>query len=52
VKEVDYTALLIKEAFPEDTGAYTVIIRNAYGDVRSYAQLIVEEFFCRTPYVE
>ena len=50
VKEVDYTALLIKEAFPEDTGSYTVIIRNTIGEVRSQTQLAVEEFFCRTPY--
>ncbi|CAF2574797.1 unnamed protein product [Rotaria sp. Silwood2] len=49
VKEVDYTALLIKEAFPEDTGSYTVIIRNSLGEARSVTQLNVEEFFCRTP---
>ncbi|CAF3985915.1 unnamed protein product, partial [Rotaria magnacalcarata] len=49
VKEVDYTALLIKEAFPEDTGSYTVVIRNALGEARSFTQLSVEEFFCRTP---
>ena len=49
MKEVDYTALLIKEAFPEDTGSYTVIIRNSLGEIRSISQLTVEEFFCRTP---
>ncbi|CAF3636008.1 unnamed protein product [Rotaria sordida] len=49
VKEVDYTALLIKEAFPEDTGSYTVIIHNPLGEARSFAQLTVEEFFSRTP---
>ncbi len=49
VKEVDYTALLIKEAFPEDTGSYTVVIRNSLGEARSYTQLSVEEYFCRTP---
>lgn len=49
VKEVDYTALLIKEAFPEDAGSYTVLIRNPLGEARSFTQLIVEEFFCRTP---
>ncbi|CAF0886808.1 unnamed protein product [Rotaria sp. Silwood1] len=49
VKEVDYTALLIMEAFPEDTGSYTVIIRNSFGEACSSTQLNVEEFFCRTP---
>ncbi|CAF2499044.1 unnamed protein product [Rotaria sp. Silwood2] len=49
VKEVDYTALLIKEAFPEDIGSYTVIIRNPLGEARSFAQLTVEGYFCRTP---
>ena len=51
IKEVDYTALLIKEGFPEDTGSYAVVIRNALGEARSFTQLIVEEFFCRTPSV-
>jgi hypothetical protein len=41
--------LLIKEAFPEDAGSYTVVIRNALGEARSFTQLSVEEFFCRTP---
>ncbi|UJR28306.1 hypothetical protein I4U23_009551 [Adineta vaga] len=49
VKEIDYTALLIKEAFPEDAGSYTVLIRNSLGEARSFTQLTVEEFFCRTP---
>ncbi len=49
VKEVDYTALLIKEAFQEDAGSYTVVIRNALGEARSYTQLTVEDYFCRTP---
>ena len=49
MKEVDFTALLIKEAFPEDTGSYTVAIRNPFGEARSYTQLTVEEYFCRTP---
>jgi hypothetical protein len=46
---VDYTALLIKEAFQEDAGSYTVVIRNALGEARSYTQLTVEDYFCRTP---
>ncbi|CAF0743307.1 unnamed protein product [Adineta steineri] len=49
VKEYDYTALLIKEAFPEDEGSYAVVIRNFLGEARSFTQLTVEEFFCRTP---
>ena len=49
MKEVDYTALLIKETFPEDTGSYTVVVQNPLGEARSFAQLTVEEFFCRTP---
>ncbi|CAF1691746.1 unnamed protein product, partial [Adineta ricciae] len=49
VREIDYTALLIKEAFPEDAGSYTVLIRNSLGEARSFTQLTVEEFFCRTP---
>lgn len=49
VKEVDYTALLIKEAFPEDAGSYTVVIHNSLGEARSFTQLTVEEFFSRTP---
>ncbi|CAF1127621.1 unnamed protein product [Adineta steineri] len=49
IKEVDYTALLIKEAFPEDTGSYIVVIRNTLGEAHSFTQLTVEEFFCRTP---
>ncbi len=49
VKEVNYTALLIKEAFPEETGSNTVLIRNPLGEARSFTQLTVEEFFCRTP---
>ncbi|CAF1249492.1 unnamed protein product [Adineta ricciae] len=49
VKEVDYTALLIKEAFPEDTGSYVVVIRNSIGEAHSFTQLTVEDFFCRTP---
>ncbi|CAF1627883.1 unnamed protein product, partial [Adineta ricciae] len=39
----------IKEAFPEDAGSYTVLIRNSLGEARSFTQLTVEEFFCRTP---
>ncbi|CAF3449488.1 unnamed protein product [Rotaria socialis] len=49
VREVDYTALLITETFPEDTGSYTVSIRNPLGEARSFTRLTVEEFFCRTP---
>jgi hypothetical protein len=41
---MDITKLEIKESSRDDTGQYTVIIRNPLGQVRSSVQLIVEEY--------
>ncbi|KAM4609387.1 myosin light chain kinase, smooth muscle-like [Polymixia lowei] len=35
--------LLIQEVFPEDTGIYTCLIRNQYGEDHSQARLTVQE---------
>ena len=40
---MDVTKLDLKESSRDDTGQYTVILRNSLGQVRSSVQLIVEE---------
>lgn len=42
--DVDSTSLEIKEAYPDDSGVYSVVIRNALGQARSSTQLFVKEF--------
>ena len=39
------SALDITEAYPEDSGNYSVIIRNQLGEVRSTCQVTVESFY-------
>lgn len=41
--DVDSTSLEIKEAYPDDSGVYSVIIRNTLGQARSTTQLFVKE---------
>ena len=40
---MDSTVLEIKEAQPDDSGVYCVVIRNALGQARSVTQLFVKE---------
>lgn len=42
VIESGYTALEIKEIFPEDMGQYTVVARNLGGEARTSARLDIE----------
>lgn len=41
--DIDSTSLEIKEAYPDDSGAYSVLIRNQLGQARSSTQLFVKE---------
>ena len=41
--DVDSTSLEISEAYPEDSGQYSVVIRNNMGQARSTSQLFVKE---------
>ena len=41
--DVDRTSLEIKEAHPNDSGAYSVVIRHSLGPARSTTQLFVKE---------
>ena len=40
--DADYTALEIAGAYPEDTGAYSVIAKNLGGEARNTCRLTVE----------
>ena len=42
--DVESSTLEIKEAYPDDSGAYTVVIRNSLGQARSTTQLFVKEY--------
>lgn len=41
--DADSTSLQMREAFPDDSGAYSVLIRNPLGQARSSTQLFVKE---------
>lgn len=41
--DVDSTSLEISEAYPDDSGQYSVVIRNNMGQARSSTQLFVKE---------
>jgi len=41
--DVDYTTLELCEAQPNDSGVYSVLIRNSLGQARSSTQLFVKE---------
>jgi hypothetical protein len=41
--DAESTTLEIREAYLDDTGAYSVVIRNQLGQVRSTTQLFVKE---------
>lgn len=41
--DADSTSLQIREAQPDDSGAYSVLIRNPLGQARSSTQLFVKE---------
>lgn len=41
--DVESSTLEIKEAYPDDSGAYAVVIRNSLGQARSTTQLFVKE---------
>lgn len=43
VIDVDSTSLEISEAYPEDSGQYSVVMRNNMGQARSTTQLFVKE---------
>jgi len=46
---LDSTSLIIREAYPEDSGAYSVLIRNNLGQARSSTQLFVKQ---NSPYTD
>jgi hypothetical protein len=41
--DADSTSLKMREAMPDDSGAYSVLIRNPLGQARSSTQLFVKE---------
>ena len=41
----NFSALDIREAFVEDTGSYTVVIRNGAGEATSVCQVLIESFY-------
>lgn len=41
--DADSTSLQISEALPDDSGAYSVLVRNPLGQARSSTQLFVKE---------
>lgn len=42
---VNFSSLDIREAYPEDSGSYTVIVRNVAGEATSVCQVIIEPFY-------
>ena len=42
--DLDSTTLEIKEAYPDDSGFYSVVVRNHLGQARSTTQLFVKEY--------
>lgn len=41
--DVESSTLEIKEAYTDDSGVYSVVIRNSLGQARSTTQLFVKE---------
>lgn len=46
--DINRCTLEIKEAFPEDSGTYTVVLQNAAGEMRRSCQVTVESFYSST----
>lgn len=46
--DINRCTLEIKEAFPEDSGTYTVVLQNAAGEIRRSCQVTVESFYSST----
>ncbi|VDI56857.1 titin [Mytilus galloprovincialis] len=43
--EINRTTLQVTEAYPEDSGSYTVILQNAAGEIQKTCQVNVESFY-------
>ena len=46
--EVNRSVLEITEAYPEDSGKYTVVLQNAAGETQKSVQVNVESFYSST----